>query len=138
MKKLGTFILALVLILLAGSLFLFYFGGIGTETTSPSDYVRINSLRACGNALSTRANLQRIGICGSIISEKQSIPIRMYIYGMPAKILIAENQVGDRFSPGDFVREFDLPDGNSYGSYRFVAYFYKKVVGELEFEIQSP
>jgi hypothetical protein len=57
---------------------------------------------------------------------------------MPGEILVAENQVNDRFSTGEFVREFDLPGSNNSGSYKFVAYFYKQVVGELEFEIHSP
>jgi len=138
MRKLGTLIFVLVLLLLVGSLFFFSSGMNGTESTSPSDYVRIDTLRLCETTPSLSANLQKIRICGSIVSDKQSIPIRMYLYKMPNKNLVAENQVDDRFAPGEFVREFDLPNGNSSGSYKFVAYFYKEIIGELEFEIQSP
>lgn len=137
MKKVYIFIVVLVLVLLIGSLFLFSLETNGTESTVPSDYVRIDSLRFCG-VVSLSENLQRISICGSVVADKPSIPIRMYLYEMPSKTLVAQNQVDERFSTGDFVREFDVPDNNNSGSYKIVAYFYKNVVGELEFEVRNP
>lgn len=138
MKKVYIFIVVLVLVLLLGSLFLFSLDIKGTENTVPSDYVRIDALRFCETASTSSANRQKIKICGSIVSEKQDIPIRLYIYAMPEGALVAENNIDDRFSSGEFVRELDLSSGNNYGSYRVVAYFYKKIVGEVQFEISGP
>ncbi len=137
MKKLGSYILIFVLLLLAAGFIVFFLNKEKIETSSPSDYVRIDGLRVCG-VTSFRKNMQRVSICGSIVTDQPSVPIRMYIYEMPSKNLVAENQVGDRFSPGEFVREFDLPVNNNSTAYKFVAYFYKNVVGEMEFEIHSP
>jgi hypothetical protein len=137
MKKLDKYILVLVLILLITGVLLESLNKDRIEITSPSDYVRIDSLQFCGVA-SLSENRHKVSICGSVVAEKQSIPIRMYLYRMPSETLVAQNQVGERFSTGEFIREFDLPGGNNYGSYKFVAYFYKEVVGKLEFEIQSP
>jgi hypothetical protein len=137
MKKLGTYILILVLMLLVTSFILLLLNKEKIEITSPSDFVRIDGLRVCG-VTSLGKNLQNVSICGSVVADKPSNPIRMYIYEMPSKNLVAQNQVSDRFSPGEFVREFDLPVGNNSNSYKLVAYFYKNVVGEMEFEINSP
>lgn len=137
MRRLGIYILILVLLLLAISFLLISRNKDRTEITSPSDDVKINSLRLCGVA-SLSENLQKVSICGSLRADKPSSPIRMYLYKMPDEILIAQNEVNDRFQTGEFVREFHLADTNSIGYYKIVAYFYKQVVGELEFEISTP
>jgi hypothetical protein len=137
MRRLGIYILVLVLLLLVTSFLLFSLNRDKIEITSPSDSVRIDSLRLCGVA-SVSKDLQKVSICGSVVADKPTVPIRMYLYEMPDKNLVAENQVSDRFSPGEFIREFDLPDSNNSSSYKIVAYFYKNIVGEVEFEIHNP
>jgi len=138
MRKIGVIILFLVLVLLAATLFLFSSGIKGIEHVSPSDNVRIEELRLCGATPIPNSNAQKIRICGSLLSDKQSIPIRIYIYKMPDDILVVENPVEDRFPAGEFFREFDLPVATKNNSYKLIAYFYKKVVGELEFKINGP
>ena len=89
------FILVTVLLLLAATYFLFSLGIKGIENVSPSDNVRIAELQLCDTTSIPGANVQKIGICGSLLSDKQSIPIRMYIYQIPEGVLVAENPVDD-------------------------------------------
>jgi hypothetical protein len=138
MRKLGIFIIILVLLLLATTLLLFSLQVKGTEIVSSTDYVRIDSFRFCGISRSSSENTQKLSVCGLLVSDKESVPIRIYLYKMPGEIFVSENPVDDRFSIGKFVREFDLPNGNNTGHYKIVAYFYKEIVGEAEFEIHSP
>ena len=136
MRKLGVYILVFVLLLLVASFILFSISKDGNESTSPSDDVRVDSLRLCEVYPSRK--LQEVDICGSVVANKASIPLRMYLYKMPSEILVAENKVDDRFSNGEFILSFALADRDNTGSYMVAVYFYKEVVGELEFEINAP
>lgn len=137
MKRLGTYIVVVVLLLLAATRLYLFLNKDSFEVSSPADSVEIQSLQVCGVESSSQ-NVQKVGICGAVVTDKPSIPLRMYLYKMPNKIIVAENPVDDRFSTGEFIRQFDLPESNPSNSYKVIVYFYKNVVGQLEFEISSP
>jgi hypothetical protein len=138
MRKLGVFILALVTLLLAVTFLWLSLRIKDPKVASSADNVRINSLRFCGAEISSTTHLQKLRLCGSVVSNKPLIPIRMYLYEMPDNTLIGENPVNDKFFVGDFVREFDFLAKDGAQSYKVVAYFYKEVIGELEFNVDSP
>ena len=137
MKRFNVIFFTLILLLITVGLLLFSLNLSRVENTSPTDYVQIDDLRYCGVELSPSKNLYKLKICGVLVSEKPSVPINMYLYKMPDDNYIDATPTGDRLLSGEFVREFELPIDFDDGLYRVAAYFYKEIVGNLEFEINN-
>lgn len=133
-KKIGDLAYwSIFILILTVSLFSFFSNR--KEAMLSIDNVSLASLYLCGVSQNSESNIQ-IDICGNLISEKEPAPLRIYIYRMPEKKLVAENQTDDMFSSGQFLRRFTLPSGDAE-RYKVVVYLYREIIDEAEINIQE-
>lgn len=137
MKKVSKLIYWLILILSITSVIFISLYRNNQEIASPSGTIILNSLYICEISKGTKDNaIKSIKMCGVLVSEKEPIPLRIYIYRMPEKVLVAENNQEDVFYNGKFMREFNLYESDE-GLYKVVVYFYRNIVSETEFFIRK-
>ena len=137
-KFVEVLFLGLILLGLAIGWFIEVRGTQQGTIVSPDDSVKIESFRFCGISGSSSTGTEKARVCGSVISNKPSVPIDLFMYRMPGENTVVRNPVEDRFANGAFVRELALPSGQEPGHYEVVAYFYKQEIRSIVFDVPSP